>query len=94
MSTPIDPSQSGSTPPPSKPAGPIGPEQAPQTSYIDPTGAWSKFLSTPSQIATPQEVKMFLQGMMKMFNVIIQQQDAAAKRASDKLKKAEEGEDD
>lgn len=92
MSTPIDPSQSGSTPPPSQPTGPTGP--GPQPSYIDPTGAWSKFLSTPSQVATPEEVKMFMQGMMKMFNVIIQQQDAAAKRASDKLKKAEEGEDD
>jgi hypothetical protein len=89
MSTPIDPSQSGGMPP----TGPIGPG-TPQPSSIDPTGAWSKFLSTPSQVASPEEVKMFIQGMMKMFNVMIQQQDAAAKRAAQKLKKAEEGQDD
>ena len=93
MSTPIDPSQRAAARRLHNSAGPAGPG-VPQPSQIDPTGAWSKFLSTPSQVATPEEVKMFMQGMMKMFNVIIQQQDAAAKRARDKMKKAEQGEDD
>lgn len=88
MSSPIDPSKN--TPPPSQPARP---QPSQPVGNIDPTGTWSKFLSTPSAVATPEEVKMFMQGMLKMFNVIIQQQDAAYKRANEKLKKAEEGEE-
>jgi hypothetical protein len=37
---------------------------------------------------------MFMQGVLKMFNVIIQQQNAAAQRSAEKLKKAAEGEED
>jgi len=89
MSIPSDPIQSGSTPP-IQPGG--GPQQQPAPSAMDPTGAWSKFLSVGGNIATPQEVKMFMQGMLKMFNVLIQQQNEAAQRAAERLKKAEEGE--
>jgi hypothetical protein len=63
----------------------------PATSYVDPTGAWAKFLSGPGGQATAEDVKMFLNGMLKMFNVLIQQQQRAAKRAADVLKKAAEG---
>lgn len=83
MTTPIDPSQN------------LPPIQSnpPEKSSLDPTGAWSKFLSTPGHIATPEEVKMFMQGMLKMFNILIQQQNAAYKRSNEQLKKAAEGED-
>ncbi len=89
MTIPTDPSKSsgGSNVPPSQP---VGPQPA---GNIDPTGAWSKFLSTPGNVATPEEVKLFMQGLLKMFNVIIQQQTAAAHRAAEQMKKAEEGED-
>ena len=83
MTTPTDPA--GNTPP----VNPIPPTTP--TSNVDPTGAWSKFLSTPGEAATADQVKQFLQGMMKMFNVIIQQQDAAAKRSAQRLKDAISG---
>jgi hypothetical protein len=60
---------------------------------MDPTGAWAKFLSTPGHAATADDVKMFMKGMLKMFNVLIQQQNAAAQRANDKLKRAIEGDE-
>lgn len=89
---PTDPSQI----PPNIPAQPpTGPQEqsSPPTSYVDPTGAWSKFLGTPGNPASADDVKMFMQGILKMFNVLIQQQNEAAKRAADKLKKAIEGDD-
>jgi hypothetical protein len=89
MTTPTDPIQSGSIPP----IQPGGPQQTPR-SYLDPTGTWSKFLTGGGQVATPQEVQMFMQGMLKMFNVVIQQQQAAYQRANQKLRKAEEGNED
>jgi hypothetical protein len=87
MTTPTDPMQSG-------PSFPIQSSGGPQegSSSGDPTGVWSKFLSGGGNVATPQEVKMFIQGILKMFNVLIQQQNAAAERAAQQLKKAEEGE--
>ena len=89
MTTPTNPPPgSGGTPP----IQPTGPQQP--ASNLDPSGAWSKFLSTPSQVATPEEVKMFMQGMLKMFNLIIQQQNAAYQRANEKLRKVAEGEDE
>lgn len=90
MSIPTDPIQSSPTPPIQPGAGPQ--PQQPIPSSLDPTGAWSKFLSAGGNIATPQEVKMFMQGMLKMFNVLIQQQNEAAQRSAERLKKAIEGE--
>ena|ERR1700721_1890580 len=98
MTTPIDspqgkPQPQGkphSTPPPQA----VGPEnQQPPKTYEDPAGIWSKFLSVHGNIATPEEVHMFIQGMLRMFNVIIQQQNEAAKRSAEVLKKAAEGEE-
>jgi hypothetical protein len=77
--------------PPNTP--PTPPSNQPPTSYMDPTGAWAKFLSTSGAPATAQDVKIFLQGIMKMFNVVIQQQQAAAARANEQLKKAASGEE-
>lgn len=90
MTTPIDPTHG--TPPPT----PSAPSQAASnlpTSYVDPTGAWARFLSTPGQPATSQEVQLFMNGLLKFFNVIIQQQQAAFKRSMDHLKKVEKGEE-
>lgn len=96
MTFPIEPSQGSPEPPPSpqpiQPPQPGGPQQQGVPSSIDPSGIWSKFLSTSGNIASPEEVKMFMQGLLKMFNVIIQQQNQAAERAARQMKKAEEGE--
>lgn len=80
------------------PASPLEPTPPPQPSPIeqqksweDPTGAWQKFLSASGQQATPQEVQMFIQGLLKNFNIIIQQSNEAHKRAMDDIKKAFEG---
>ncbi len=93
MSIPSDPSQPPPKIPPQPPVSPQGqPTSQMPTSYVDPTGAWAKFLSTPGHQASAEDVKVFMQGMLKMFNVLIQQQNEAAKRAAEKLKKAIEGE--
>lgn len=84
MTTPIDPSQSS-------PIQPNMPQQS--RSYVDPTGTWAKFLGGSGMAATPKDVQMFMQGILKMFNVLLQQQNDAAKRAADALKKAETGEE-
>ena len=88
MTIPSDPS--GNIPPPT----PLNPQPEKTTSYVDPTGAWQKFLSAGGQQATADQVKMFLQGLLKMFNVLIQQQEAAAKRSAQRLKDAISGEQD
>ncbi len=90
MTTPVDPSQP-QTPPPIQPQPPE--QQALPTSYVDPTGAWAQFLSTPGHKATAEDVQMFMRGLLKFFNVVIQQQQDSFKRSIDKLKQAEEGND-
>jgi hypothetical protein len=95
MSIPSDPSNLPPKihPTPGTPANqPQNP--MPTTSNVDPTGAWSAFLSTPGHQASADDVKMFLQGLLKTFNIVIQQQNQAAQRANQKLKKAAEGNDD
>jgi hypothetical protein len=89
MSIPSDPSH---YPPHIPPAHPT-PQKAPAagekvTSYLDPTGTWAKFLGPT---ATAQDVKMFMQGLLKDFNTIIQREKAAAKRASEQMKRSIEG---
>jgi hypothetical protein len=94
MSIPSDPTQPPPNFPKPPPTGPQNQSPASQpTSYVDPTGAWAKFLSTPGHAASADEVKLFMEGMLKMFNVLIQQQNAAAKRASEQMKKAIEGDE-
>lgn len=80
--------------PPSEPAQQFTPQNQPgkfPTSNVDPTGAWAAFLSTPGHPASAEQVKVFMQGMLKMFNVLIQQQDAAVKKANERLKRSIEG---
>lgn len=93
MSIPTDPLKTPSNIPQHQTPPQSQPPAATSTKDVDPTGVWTKFLSMGGQAATPEEVKLFIQGMMKMFNILIQQQNAAAKRASEKLRKASEGED-
>lgn len=91
MTTPASPADP-SNPSPIQPSQPSQPSQYP-TSYVDPTGAWAKFLGTPDNPATAQEVQMFMNGLLKFFNIIIQQQQAAFKRSMDELKKAQTGDE-
>lgn len=93
MSIPSDPS---SRLPPVSPHSQI-PDQKPapiqgQTFNPDPTGIWTKFLSQSGTPPTAEEVKTFINGILKMFNLIIQQQQKAAARANEGLKRAAQGE--
>lgn len=96
MSIPIDPSKTTPiTPHPLNPANPSPPPPAgtAQMANLDPTGIWTKFLSSGGMPATREQVNAFIQGMLKSFNLIIQQQLKAAARAHEKMKKAIEGEE-
>jgi hypothetical protein len=89
MTTPIDPTKG--TPIQPQPSQPAESSTNLPTSYVDPTGAWAAFLSTPGHKATAHDVQLFMNGLLKFFNVIIQQQQASFKRSMDRLKKTEEG---
>ena len=91
MTTPINPNQPN--PPPAPTPDGNSPVDTPDLSKIDPTGVWQKFLSVGGNQATAQEVKMFIQGLMKSFNTLIQQQQAAAAKAHQRLKNVAEGKD-
>jgi hypothetical protein len=95
MGIPSNSSQSPSNVPqqPTPPVPENEPPKGASVGNVDPTGVWAKFLSTPGNAASAEDVKMFMQGLLKMFNVLIQQQNQAAQRANEKLKKAIEGED-
>lgn len=86
MTSPTGPSKGTPEIPPMQPT-------TPTKSALDPTGTWSKFLGGAGMPASPEEVKMFIQGIMKMFNVIIQQQNAAYQRANQHLKRVIEGDE-
>jgi hypothetical protein len=69
---------SPSTPPtPGMPSG----SPPPMTSWQDPSGVWAHFLSMGGQKATPQDVAVFFRTLLSFFNVIIQQNAAAAQRS-------------
>lgn len=62
------------------------------TSWEDPTGVWTKFLSTGGSQATPEQVQSFLSTLLKFFSkVILQQSEEAAKRSAKQMKDAIEG---
>lgn len=90
------------SPPPTAAAGKVGsggkadqsaqPEQ--QQSWEDPTGTWAKFLGGSGSPASPKEVEMFINTLMKFFsNVIFQQMKESSQRANRQLKDAIEGND-
>ncbi|GEM_PF-5351197 len=96
MSIPSDPSKP--SPIPAQPISPSNPSPPPSPgttslSNIDPTGVWTKFLSASGTPATPEQVKAFIQGILKTFNLLIQQQQKAAARAHERMKKVIEGEE-
>jgi hypothetical protein len=92
MSVPSNPPQYPSNIPQQPPPVPENePPKGTPVGNIDPTGVWTKFLSTPGNAASPEDVKLFLQGMLKTFNALIQQQNEAAKRANEQLKKTIQG---
>ncbi len=93
MTTPVNPNDPSSVPaiPPVSGSDSVGANFASQKS-IDPTGVWTKFLSTPGNPATAKDVKKFIDGLLKSFSVLIQQAQRAAERAKREMKKAEKGE--
>jgi len=90
MATPVEPFDE-STPPPVPSGGGSDENVAPfaQSQYnpMDPAGIWMKFLGPQ---ATVNDVQAFLQSLEKMLQVLVQQNDAAFKRALEAQKKAQE----
>ena len=62
-----------------------------ESSNIDPTGVWTKFLSSGGQQATPKEVHAFINGILKNLNAIIQQQAKQAAEDARRMKRAIQG---
>lgn len=92
MTTPTDPTQSNIppyTPPGQQPPLPSAPPE--QTSYMDPSGKWAAFLSTPGNPATAQQVQMFMNTMLQFFSAMISQQQADMQQANQQLKNVAEG---
>ncbi len=60
---------------------------------IDPTGTWTKFLQqlSPGQPVTPEEVKLFQQGLEKWFGLEIARENRIMKEAMKKLKDSAQG---
>lgn len=66
--------------------------QQPQGSDpMDPTGVWTKFLSTPGHPATQQQVQAFVGGLIKQLGLQIQNEMARAKKTAERMKRALEG---
>lgn len=82
---PLTPNSAG-TPPSNQDAL----SKVPVATNWDPSGMWSKWLGG----ASPQEVQVFLQGLMKSISVTIQQQEQECQKAAKKMKAAMEGDDD
>ncbi len=59
----------------------------------DPAGVWQRFLTINGQQPSPEEVQLFVQGLLKFFNVMIQQQQASMQRANEQLKRVAQGQD-
>jgi hypothetical protein len=89
MATPIEPFDESKLPAESGTGGEekVAPFDQPKYNPLDPAGIWLKFLGPQ---ATVNDVKMFLQGLEKMLQVLVQQNDAAFKRAMDAQKRAKE----
>ena len=90
MTTPTDPTQNIPSFPSVSPAQLSTEAPTFQTSQSDPTGMLANFLATPGNPASPQEVETFIQGMMKFFNTMIQQQQANMQQANQQLQQIEE----
>lgn len=88
---PEDPSAQAPFPPPGS-TTPVSASNYESENSIDPTGVWTKFLSTPGHPATAKDVKLFMNGLLKSFGVLIQQNQRAMERAKREMKRAERGE--
>ena len=89
MTTPIEPfdeKQMPATPAASQDEATGSYTKADRTA-MDPAGIWLRFLGPQ---ATVNDVKTFLQGLEKMMQVLVQQNDAAFKRALEAQKKAQQ----
>lgn len=90
MATPIEPFDESKLPAEAGAGGGdenVAPFDKSKYNPMDPAGIWMKFLGPQ---ATVDDVKMFIQGLEKMLQTLVQQNDAAFKRALDAQKRAQE----
>lgn len=79
--------------PPTSPE-PIEPKKTnPSSNPQDVTIPWQKFLSRGENVATKQEAKMFIKGLMKLINVMIARDKARISKANEHLKRVIKGEE-
>lgn len=88
-------------PPSSNPATPGAgkapanqPPQIPIATNWDPTGMWAKFLGGGGSPATPEEVQMFLNSLLRTIGMQLQEQEKQAAEAAKKLRQTIEGDDE
>lgn len=81
--------------PPTPPSGqhPIKPKEANSSNQQDVTTPWQKFLSQGENIATKEEAKMFISGLLKFFNALVAHERARISKANERLKRVIKGEE-
>jgi hypothetical protein len=78
--------------PPTPPSGqPIGPKKT--SPEQDVTIPWQKFLSQGGNIASKQEAKLFIGGLLKFFNTLVAHERARIAKANEHLKRVIKGEE-
>lgn len=82
--------------PPTTPSGPqpIQPKKSHSSSnQQDVTTPWQKFLSQGENIATKEEAKIFIGGLLKFFNALVAHERARISKANQRLKRVIKGEE-
>lgn len=82
--------------PPTPPSGPQPTEpKKPHSSsnQQDVTIPWQKFLSRGENIATKEEAKLFISGLLKFFNTLVAHERARISKANEHLKRVIKGEE-
>ncbi|MEN9343923.1 MAG: hypothetical protein RLZZ453_710 [Chlamydiota bacterium] len=91
MSPVNPPDDSPFTKDPTKTTGELSSAQ-PSFKNVDPSGVWTAFLSQGGHPPTPEQVKLFLQSLMKQMSLQIQHELQLQKEAARRLRRALEGE--
>lgn len=69
---------------------PIQPQPSPANQQ-DPLKVWQKFLSQGGNIATEEQTKQFVDGVLKFFNTLLAKERAKVSKANKRLKDVIEG---
>lgn len=79
--------------PPIPPPGSQPAEPQKSSNQQDVAGTWQKFLSQGENIATKEEAKLFVNGLLKFFNTLVAHERARISKANERLKRVIKGEE-